>query len=122
MKKGLKSLSISPVITTTPALETVYPIYWEDLTDEEKQDGVTIALASDEIQEGEEYTITITPTADWYAYGDSEGAKGEPTTATATAVERGGMVGVSYEVYVYEEDSPDAPQIKVVVVIFKEGQ
>jgi len=92
------------------------------LTDEEKQDGVTIALTSDEIQKDAEYTITITPTPDWYAFGDGAGAKGEQTTEIATAVERGGEVGVAFEVYVFEEDSPDAPQIKIVLEILNNGQ
>lgn len=87
-KQGLKSISISPAITTTPALDSLFPIYWEDLTDEEKeQQGKTIMLTTDTtIVDGTTYTVTVTPTGDWYA-ADSEdyGGKGEPVTLTATA-------------------------------------
>lgn len=73
-KQGLKSISISPVITTTPALDSVFPIYWGDtyppaihLT----PNGVLPASAE----------ITITPTDGWYVYnGETFGGSGEPVT------------------------------------------
>lgn len=60
------SISISPAITTTPALDSLFPIYWEDLTDEQKRDGITINCTRGDITPGE-YTLTVEPTGDWYA-------------------------------------------------------
>lgn len=72
------SISISPAITTTPALDSLFPIYWEDLTDEEKQQGVTLSLsASNEPANGTPITVTLTPTSDWYAYNYDDGTAGE---------------------------------------------
>lgn len=63
---GIKSITISPAITTTPALESLFPIYWEDLTAEEKEDGVYIEVSVDAPQVAD-YTFTLTPTDDMYA-------------------------------------------------------
>ena len=89
-KNGIESISISPAITTTPALDSLFPIYWEDLTDEEKLNGVTLNLNTDSLPGGE-YSITVTPTAEGYAFGigdtnvASENA-GAPITYTQTTV------------------------------------
>ena len=85
---GIKSITISPALDTTPALDSLFPIYWEDLTDEEKEEQVkTIQLTSNTtIVDGTTYTVTVTPTADWYATDDRYiGGKGEPVTFTVTA-------------------------------------
>lgn len=84
------SISISPAITTTPALDSLFPIYWDDLTDEEKANGVTRNLTIDSLPGGE-YSITVTPTAEWYAVGigDSEVTSenaGAPITYTQTTI------------------------------------
>lgn len=76
------SISISPAITTTPALDSLFPIYWDDLTEEQKQSGQVYVNAESNgyLPEGT-YTVTITPTADWYAINTSAGeigGKGEP--------------------------------------------
>ena len=71
---GIKSITISPEIETTPALDSVFPIYWGDtyppvihLT----PNGVLPASAE----------ITITPTDSWYVYnGETFGGAGEPVT------------------------------------------
>lgn len=69
------SISISPAIQTTPALDSLFPIYWEDLTDEEKQEGKQIsATVAEKLVPSDEYTITITPTDDMYAIYFKEGA------------------------------------------------
>lgn len=81
-KNGIKSISISPEITTTPALDTVFPIYYDDLNEDEQQQGITrfVTAAPDE---SNTYTVTVTPTPDWYAQGENGwGAKGEPVTVT----------------------------------------
>lgn len=63
---GIKSITISPAITTTPALESLFPIYYDDLTEEQKRDGITINCTRGDITQGE-YTLTVEPTGDWYA-------------------------------------------------------
>lgn len=60
---GIKSITISPAITTTPALEYLFPIYWEDLTEEQKRDDVRFTgEPATALVEGATYTITATPT------------------------------------------------------------
>ena len=75
-KQGLKSITISPAITTTPALDSLFPIYWGD----------TYPPAVHLVPTGElpaSAEITITPTSDWYAFDNgSVGGKGEPITIT----------------------------------------
>ena len=86
LKQGLKSISISPAITTTPALDSLFPIYWEDLTDEQKQSGVNINLTTTTpFSSGDEFTFTIAPTSEWYAAADDFGEKGQPITKEAAA-------------------------------------
>ena len=83
-KQGLKSIAISPAITTTPALDSI-SINYDDLTEDEKQNGVTVNLTSSDVGEGTS-TLTYTPTSDWYAF-DSDmnfSEKGEGMTFTAT--------------------------------------
>lgn len=86
------SISISPAITTTPALDSLFPIYYEDLTDEQKQSGITLNLTRSGDYEPGEYTLTVEPTGDWYAgisdWADSPqvGGKGESVTASRTPV------------------------------------
>lgn len=90
-KQGLKSVTISPAIATTPAFESKFPIYWEDMTEEQKQ-GIEVQTFVDfgVIKAGDEYTITVTPTSGLYAAGVGDGdpafgEKGEPLTFTVTA-------------------------------------
>lgn len=87
-KQGLKSISISPAITTTPVLDSLVPIYYEDLTEEQKQDVLTYKLTTSEaISQGDVYTVTVTPTSDFYAFDDNlvASGKGEPLSFTETA-------------------------------------
>ena len=97
---GIKSISISPAITTTPALESLFPIYYEDLTEEQKQDGVRVhgTVEPGVIKSGDTYQFTITPTADWYVYDFAArtfGEKGMPYTVTVTAEQNDG-IGVEF--------------------------
>ena len=84
------SISISPAITTTPALDSLFPIYWDDLTEEQRQDGVSISVT---VPSGslptDEMTFTATPTSDWHMVGMTGGApivgeKGVPVSIAAT--------------------------------------
>lgn len=77
---GIKSITISPAISTTPALDSLFPIYWDDLPeDPEVPAGIKHFTASltGTFDAGTTYTATVTPTSDWYGNG---GGKGEPTT------------------------------------------
>lgn len=87
---GIKSITISPAITTTPALESLFPIYYEDLTDEQKEEHMVRMSASTPatLEVGDTYTATITPTSDMYLLGDNGfGGKGEPVTLTCEVVD-----------------------------------
>lgn len=64
---GIKSISIS--ISTTPALESLFPIYYGD--ERIVGDGFTAELSADEL--AQPVTVTITPTADVYIGVDMEG-------------------------------------------------
>lgn len=108
-KQGLKSISISPAITTTPALDSLFPIYWDDLTEEQKQNGVTLSLTTDAgLTVDEEHTFTITPTTDMYIIADEPGGKGEPVAVTIHVVEIEGKIGIRLpELYV--TSTPEEP-------------
>lgn len=90
-KNGIKSISISPAISTTPALESLFPIYYEDLTEDEKGTHKAVsAVATTTLVDGNEYAVTATPTDNMYvAYGSdvvSESA-GAPITFNVTVEE-----------------------------------
>ena len=101
-KQGIKSINISPAITTTPALESLFPIYYDDLTEEQKHNGVTLSLTTDAgLAVDEEHTFIITPTTDMYIIADEPGGKGEPVTVTGHVVEIDGKIGIRLtELYV----------------------
>lgn len=82
-KQGLKSITISPAITTTPALDSVAPIYYDDLTEQEKQskDITRVVKYDEETVPSDSYQITFKPTTDWYAAENMVfGEKGEAVT------------------------------------------
>lgn len=116
-KQGLKSISISPAITTTPALDSLFPIYYDDLTEEQKQSGVQISstVESGVLMSGDTYQFAITPTADWYVYdvySHAFGNKGEPYTITVTAEDDN--LGITF---VCASDNVMADNTKAVPVI-----
>ena len=86
-KNGILSVTISPAITTTPALDSQFPIYWEDLEPSQSNPEREFELNVDGYWETDvTYTATITPTAEMYVFnGSTFGGKGEPATITATA-------------------------------------
>lgn len=69
-KQGLKSISISPAIQTTPALDSLFPIYYGD--GRIVGDEFTTTLSTDD-ELVQTVTVTITPTADVYVGADREG-------------------------------------------------
>lgn len=82
---GVKSVSISPAITTTPALDSLFPIYYDDLTEEQKHNGIVFNVHTDE--RSTDFVLTVTPTSDWHGFdysGDDEIRldDGEPMTVS----------------------------------------
>lgn len=85
---GLKSISISPVIETTPALADISPYYYDD------EHRILTIYAS--FENNAEYTITVTPTPDWYVYTDDDsGEVGEPLEIALTTDEDGNITAGS---------------------------
>lgn len=85
------SISISPAITTTPALDSVFPIYWDDLPEGDLVEGVEYRYYEPTLHtgyaltNGTEYTISATPTSGWSTYHyETKGDTGEAITFTAT--------------------------------------
>ena len=95
---GIKSISISPSISTTPALESLFPIYYDDLTEEEKAEGKkTVLLNASSLTLGDTYTATITATDTWYAQGDGDwSAQGGSAEDTGTVSEMGGVNAIRF--------------------------
>ena len=91
---GIKSITISPAITTTPALDSMFPIYWDDLPEGEIEEGVeyreyTATLHTGHaLTNGDQYSISITPTSEWhYEMIDVSGGDGETVTTTRTVAQ-----------------------------------
>lgn len=86
-KNGIKSISISPAITTTPAIDSKFPIYWEDLEPGPDEPERELQLTVDgNWEDNVTYTATITPTEEMYVFnGETFGGKGEQATITAEA-------------------------------------
>lgn len=83
----LVSVTVSPSISADRELSSSFPINYDSLTPEEKIDGKEIFLIPDQaLSEGDEYSYTITPGADWYVNkgGGNFGGQGEAVTLTAT--------------------------------------
>lgn len=88
---GIKSVSVSPALAADPAIESFFPIYYDDLTEEEKQSGRMLNVFVDELDTSAQYTFTITPSSEWYALNTEtmeHGGKGEPVSMTV----QGGML------------------------------
>jgi len=106
-KQGLKSITISPAITMTPALESFFPIYWEDLPEGEIKEGVehreytTTLHTGYALTDGDEYSVSITPTSEWhYKVKGVIGGDGETVTVTKTVSHNRRYIGA--EIYDHE--------------------
>ena len=66
-KQGIKSITISPALDATPALDSLFPVYYDESSAEEGWYSFKQTLAANAITEGTEYSITITPTSGWLA-------------------------------------------------------
>lgn len=107
---GIRSITISPAITTTPALESLFPVYWNGETQQ-------IEISAFGMGSGD-YTVTITPTADTYAFTDegedgvTSDTKGAPITfeTTAAKLQRGYPLAVL-------DDPTDFETFKIVATL-----
>ena len=104
---GVKSITISPAISTTPALDTI-SINYDDLTEDEKVNGVTLSISAEagQLEEGKNYTLTITPTPNWYA------AAGAPPTDPGQPVEKTASVddGELYYTFMVMNEISETPE------------
>lgn len=105
----------------------MFPIYYEDLTEEEKESGKQIvAQVESEISEGDKFAVTVTPTSDLYAamYDDEHGyhqgeAAGEPVTLTLTAQANDGMVGLPIACAASESEDADALFNVTIILVYQ---
>jgi len=106
-KQGLKSITISPAITTTPALDSMFPIYWDDLPEGEIEEGVEYREYTATLHTGhaltndDRYSVSITPTPGWhYLHGEESGGDGETLTVELRVFN--GKLSIAGEVYDHE--------------------
>lgn len=110
------SISISPAITTTPALDSLAPIYYDDLTEEQKHNGIVFDVHTDE--QSTVVALTITPTSDWHCIDQSGDEPvrlddGEPMTVR-------GNTGSEIPFDIYGDDD-DVKTISVTIRFNAEG-
>lgn len=118
-KQGLKSISISPAITTEPSIDSLVPLYWDDLEESEIQYGtdghrnVNVQLVGS-WPEGTS-TVTVTPTSDWKAY-NNDGAYGDyGETEEAYPVEWSENPEIEVTVWNGDESDEGYRQIKLAI-------
>ena len=103
----------------------MFPIYWEDLTDEEKADGKkTVLLTVDSLTIGDTYTATVSATDTWYVLGDGGWSdQGGSATCDGIVAEMGGANAVRF-VFVASADPDDdnADYFELTIGIISGGQ
>ena len=115
-KNGLLSLTISPAVTTTPTLDTLLPLDYDELIaqgyqpDEYGTITVTVEVIGESVEE--QYTITATPTSGWYAQNNETSDIGEQGQAVTynTEIVDGANLAVVYE-------SITEPPVKSIIVM-----
>lgn len=96
-KQGLKSITISPAITTTPALDSLFPIYWDDLPEGEIDEGMeyrsfeTTLHTGHALEDGAEYSVAYTPSPEWHIDMISGGGDAGETVTTTKASHQGNL-------------------------------
>lgn len=115
---GLKSITISPAITTTPALDSLFPIYWDDLPEGEIEEGVeyreydATLHTGHALTNGDSYSVSITPTSEWhYELFDAIGGDGETVTVIKSV--RDNMIVIDGNVFDHENVKSIAVGIKI---------
>ena len=123
---GIKSISISPSITTTPALESFFPIYWEDIPAEDIEDGQFATKRIEVVYDGEfgsEYHVTATPTADWQVQTDFDqyAGKGETAEVYSSPFDLSDTWSFEFTVATNTDTQDEYKEIHVTVVFTSEG-
>lgn len=97
-KNGLLSLTISPAVTTTPALDSLFPIYWEDLPEGEIEEGVeyrnydATLHTGHALTNGTEYSVTSTPSSEWHIDSITGGGDAGETVTNTDMVRNGALI------------------------------
>ena len=118
----LVSVTLSPPIPADQELSSFFPINYDSLTPEEKMDGKTIYLVPDQaLTEGDEYSYTITPGADWYVNkgGHTFGGQGEAVTLTATVELLDGNPILEFRAGIVNEPSIPADKVLDVTIVYE---
>ena len=100
-KQGIVSVEISPAIETDPTLDYYFPMAYDA---SEPISSYLWLYTQEALDESVEYTVTVTPSADWCCFDQEADAplpKGKPMTFTAQPTDTGVM---SVYVYVCDED------------------
>lgn len=94
-KQGLKSITISPALDTTPALDSLFPFYWDEAQAKEGWQRFEQVLTTGvSLTERTKYTVTVTPTSEWLAGHESQYSEaGQPFTYETTVT--GGILKIN---------------------------
>jgi hypothetical protein len=123
---GIMSISITPAIETTPALDSVFPIYWEDIPAEDIEDGQYATKRIEVTYSGElgsEYHITATPTADWQVQNDFDqwAGKGETAEVYGSPFDLSDTMSFDITVATNTDTPAEYQEIHVTVIFTSEG-
>lgn len=116
--QGLMNISISPAITTTPALDSLFPIEWDDLPEGEIEEGIeyrnyeTTLHTGHALTNGDSYSVSITPTSEWH-YGEMDVTGGDGETVTITKIVRANKLIISGNIF----DPENVKSISIGIVI-----
>lgn len=114
---GIKSITISPSITTTPALDTFMPINYDD------GHGPRIYVETVGDKPGDTISFIVTPSSGWkigvvYDESPEYGEVGEPYTITAECIdyeENGTVVGWDAENNIYAANADETEYFSITV-------
>lgn len=118
--QGLMSISISPAITTTPALDSLFPIGWDDLPEGEIEEGVeyrdyTATLHTGHaLTAGDSYSVSFTPTPGWH-YDDMDSSGGDGETVTVNRSVLTNKLNISGDI----QDRENVKSISISIVIME---
>lgn len=94
-KPGIKSITISPALGTTPTLDSLFPLYWDEAQADDGWVEFDEELTVSSLIDGE-YAVTIMPTSEWRVkYTSQVAEKGQPLTFNAVA--KNGFMIISAE-------------------------
>ena len=116
-KNGLLSLTISPAVTTTPTLDALLPLDYDELVAQgyqpDEYGAITVTVEVILPSDGDQYTITATPTSGWYAQNNETNVIGEQGQAVTynTEIEDNANLAVVYE------SIPEQPPVKTIIVM-----